>query len=108
MKSTARAGRQANRKSRKSTVPAAAPASEPIDPDSFSSGAVDSPKSDLSQAIPILIVDDHHLFHLGHAQLINSDDGYSISADARSAPEAIVLVLKLRPKLAIVDLGLKG
>src|SRR5207245_5739137 len=92
MKSTARAGRQANRKSRKSTVPAAAPASEPIAPDSFSSGVVDSPKSDLSQAIPILIVDDHPLFRHGLAQLINSDYGFWICGEAISAPGALAPV----------------
>ena len=108
MRSTARAVRQGKRKSRKGSIPAAAPASEPTNPDSFSSGVVDNPKSDLPQAIPILIVDDHPLFRHGLAQLINSDDGYSICGEASSAPEAIALVRKLRPKLAIVDLGLKG
>jgi DNA-binding NarL/FixJ family response regulator len=98
MKSTARVARQGKRKSQKGSVPAAAPASEPIAPESFSSGVVDNPKSDLPQAIPILIVDDHPLFRHGLAQLINSDDGYSICGEASSAPEA----------MAIVDLGLKG
>jgi DNA-binding NarL/FixJ family response regulator len=110
MKSTASAGRQEKRKLRKGSAPAAAaaPASEPIAPDSFSSGVVDNPKSDLPQVIPILIVDDHPLFRHGLAQLINSDGGYSICGEASSAPEAMALVRKLRPKLAIVDLGLKG
>src|SRR5207248_6308942 len=57
---------------------------------------------------PVLIVDDHPLFRHGLAQLINSDDAYSICGEASSAPEAMTLVRKLRPKLAIVDLGLKG
>ncbi len=70
MKSTARAGRQGNRGSRKGSVPAAALASEPIATDSFSSGVVDNPKPDLPQAIPILIVDDHPLFRHRLAQLI--------------------------------------
>ena len=108
MKSTGHAGRKGKRKPRKGSVPAATPASEPIAPDSFSSGVVENPKSDLPQAIPILIVDDHPLFRHGLAQLINSDDGYSICGQASSAPEAMALVRKLRPKLAIVDLGLKG
>ena len=108
MKSRARAGRQGKGKSRKGSIPAVPPTSEPIAPDSFSSGVVDNPKSDLPQAIPILIVDDHPLFRHGLAQLINSDDGYSICGEASSAPEAIALVRKVRPKLTIVDLGLKG
>jgi len=108
MKSTARADGQRKRKPRKGSVPAAAHSSETIATDSFSGGVVDNPKSELPQAIPVLIVDDHPLFRHGLAQLINSDDGYSICGEASSAPEAMTLVRKLRPKLAIVDLGLKG
>src|SRR5678815_3085799 len=108
MKSAAHVEKRGKRKPRKGSVPAAVHSTEPIATDSFSSGVVDNPKSELPQAIRILIVDDHPLFRHGLAQLINSDDGYSICGEASSAPEAMALVRKLRPKLAIVDLGLKG
>ena len=108
MKSKASVGRKRKAKPHKDSVPAATPASAAIAPDSFSSGVVDNPKSDLPQAIPVLIVDDHPLFRHGLAQLINSDDGYSVCGEASSAPEAMDLVRKLQPQLAIVDLGLKG
>src|SRR6478735_4977630 len=108
MKSAAHVEKRGKRKPRKGSVPAAAHSTEPIATDSFSSGVVDNPKSDLPQAIPVVIVDDHPLFRHGLAQLINSDDGYAICGEASSAPEAMALVRKLRPKLAIVDLGLKG
>src|SRR5437763_7855505 len=90
------------------SVPAASAASDAIALYLFSSGVADNSKSDLPQAIPLLIVDDHPLFRHGLAQLINSDDRYSICGQASSAPEAMALVRILRPKLAIVDLGLKG
>jgi DNA-binding NarL/FixJ family response regulator len=81
---------------------------KPIKQDSLSHGVVDNPKSAFPQAIKIVIVDDHPLFRHGLAQLINSDDGYSVTGEASSAPEAMTLVRKLKPALAIVDLGLKG
>ena len=79
------------------TKPAAAP-------DHFAVGA----KAELPQAIPIVIVDDHPLFRHGLTQLINSDDGYAVVGEAGNSPEAMTLVRKLQPRLAIVDLGLKG
>src|SRR5207247_9173704 len=78
MKSTARADGQRKRKPRKGSVPAAAHSSETIATDSFSSGVVDNPKSELPQAIPVLIVDDHAPFRHGLAQWINSYAGYSM------------------------------
>lgn len=76
--------------------------------DNFSVGVLDNPKSTLPQAISILIVDDHPLFRHGLTQLINSDDGYAVCGEASSTPEAMTLIRKLKPELAIVDLGLKG
>src|SRR4026207_304944 len=108
MKSAAHAEKRGKRKPRKGSVPAAAHSTEPIATDSFSSGVVDNPKSDLPQAIPILIVDDHPLFRHGLAQLINSDDGYSICGEASSAPEAMALGGEWRPTQAGRDLGACG
>jgi DNA-binding NarL/FixJ family response regulator len=108
MKAAARVRKRGKSKPRNGSVSAAVPSSQPIAPGSFSRGVVDNPKSDLPQAITIVIVDDHPLFRHGLAQLINSDDGYSICGQASSAPEALELVRQLRPQLSIVDLGLKG
>src|SRR5207248_10098141 len=100
--------RHAHRNSHDGAIHAAAPASEHTHTDSLDSCVVDNPKSYIPQPIIIFIMDAHPLIRHGLAQLINADDAYSICGEASSAPEAMALVRKLRPKLAIVDLGLKG
>jgi DNA-binding NarL/FixJ family response regulator len=62
----------------------------------------------MSDSIRIVVVDDHPLFRHGLVQLLNSDDGFSVCGEASSAPEALSLVRKLKPDMAILDLGLKG
>jgi len=69
---------------------------------------IDNPKCDKAEAIRIIIVDDHPLFRHGLTQLLNSDDGFYVCGEATGAPEALTLIRKLKPHLAIVDLGLKG
>lgn len=68
------------------------------------------PKSEHSSAAPIriVIVDDHPLFRHGLTQLFNSDDVFSVCGEAGTSPEALSLIRKTKPDLAIVDLGLKG
>jgi DNA-binding NarL/FixJ family response regulator len=105
MKSTA-ARKTKRKKGGKASRPAQP--NPPAAADTFSLGVLDNPKSELPQAIPIVIVDDHPLFRHGLTQLINSDDGYTVCGEASNAPEAMTLIRKLRPDLAIVDLGLKG
>jgi DNA-binding NarL/FixJ family response regulator len=58
--------------------------------------------------IRIVIVDDHPLFRHGLTQLLNSDDVFCVCGEAGTSPEALSLIRKTRPNLAIVDLGLKG
>ena len=83
-------------------------ASKPVAPNALSGGAVVNPKSNLPETIRIVVVDDHPLFRHGLVQLLNSDDGFSVCGEASSAPEALSLIRKLKPDMAIVDLGLKG
>jgi DNA-binding NarL/FixJ family response regulator len=59
-------------------------------------------------AFRILVVDDHPLFRHGLVQLLDSDETFSVCGEAGSAPEALTLTRRLKPDLAIVDLGLKG
>jgi DNA-binding NarL/FixJ family response regulator len=79
-----------------------------VAPNALSGGVIDNPKCDLPESIRIVVVDDHPLFRHGLTQLLNSDDGFSVCGEASSAPEALTLIRKLKPNLAIVDLGLKG
>src|SRR4029077_11641075 len=65
-------------------------------------------KCDLREAKRIVIVDDHPLFRKGLEQLIQSEDGFSVLGEANNAPEAMDVIRKLTPDLAIVDLSMPG
>jgi DNA-binding NarL/FixJ family response regulator len=67
-----------------------------------------NPKCDQPQAKRIVIVDDHPLFRKGLEQLINSEDSFAICGEAGNAAEAMEVIRKLNPDLAIVDLSLPG
>ena len=67
-----------------------------------------NPKCDLPEAKRIVIVDDHPLFRKGLEQLIQSEDGFAVCGEANNAPEAMDVIRKLNPDLAIVDLSLPG
>jgi DNA-binding NarL/FixJ family response regulator len=67
-----------------------------------------NPKCDVPEAKRIVIVDDHPLFRKGLEQLIHSEDGFAVCGEANNAPEAMDVIRKLNPDLAIVDLSLPG
>jgi DNA-binding NarL/FixJ family response regulator len=67
-----------------------------------------NPKCDLPDAKRIVIVDDHPLFRKGLEELIHSDGSFAVCGEASNAPEAIDVIRKLNPDLAIVDLSLPG
>jgi DNA-binding NarL/FixJ family response regulator len=67
-----------------------------------------NPKCDQPETKRIVIVDDHPLFRKGLEQLIHSEDGFAVCGEANNAPEAMDVIRKLNPDLAIVDLSLPG
>jgi DNA-binding NarL/FixJ family response regulator len=67
-----------------------------------------NPKCDPPDAKRIVIVDDHPLFRKGLEQLIHSDGAFAICGEAGNASEAMDVIRKLDPDLAIVDLSLPG
>jgi DNA-binding NarL/FixJ family response regulator len=67
-----------------------------------------NPKCDPPDAKRIVIVDDHPLFRKGLEQLIHSDAAFAVCGEAGNAPEAMDVIRKLDPDLAIVDLSLPG
>jgi len=67
-----------------------------------------NPKCDLPDAKRIVIVDDHPLFRKGLEQLIHSDGAFAVCGEAGNASEAMDVIRKLNPDLAIVDLSLPG
>jgi len=56
----------------------------------------------------IVIVDDHPLFRKGLQELIHSDGDFLVCAEASDAAEAMGVIRKETPDLAIVDLSLPG
>src|SRR5204863_2252649 len=67
-----------------------------------------NPKCDVPDAKRIVIVDDHPLFRKGLEQLIHSDDAFADCGEAGNASEAMDVIRKLDPDLAIVDISLPG
>jgi DNA-binding NarL/FixJ family response regulator len=108
MKSTARVGKEENKRARQALGQPRPLPSKPVARNAPSGGVVDDPKDELPESIRIIVVDDHPLFRHGLMQLLNSDDGFSVCGEASSAPEALTLIRKLKPHMTIVDLGLKG
>ncbi len=54
----------------------------------------------------VLIIDDHPLFSRGLAQLIETQEIYRVTGTAKNRNEALELLPRLKPDLAIVDLNL--
>src|SRR4029453_17833904 len=67
-----------------------------------------NPKCEPPGAKRIIIVDDHPLFRKGLEELIQSDDSFAVCGEAGNAAEAMEMIRKLNPELAIVDLSLPG
>jgi len=60
------------------------------------------------EAKRLVIVDDHPLFRKGLEQLIHSDSAFAVCGEASNASEAMEVIRRLHPDLAIVDLSLPG
>lgn len=54
----------------------------------------------------IVIADDHPIFRIGIASVLNSLDGYKLIGEAENGLEAIELIVKHKPDLAILDLDM--
>ena len=67
-----------------------------------------NPRCDRPEAKRLLIVDDHPLFRKGLEELIHSDPQFAVCGEAGNAAEAMEVIRKLNPDMAIVDLSLPG
>jgi DNA-binding NarL/FixJ family response regulator len=56
----------------------------------------------------IFIVDDHPIVRKGLTQLINQESDMVVCGEAENARNALELLKKIRPDLAIVDISLQG
>jgi DNA-binding NarL/FixJ family response regulator len=68
----------------------------------------ENPKCDAPEAKRIVLVDDHPLFRKGLQEMIHSDGTFAVCGEAGNAAEAMALIRKLSPDMAIVDLSLPG
>jgi len=56
----------------------------------------------------VFIVDDHPVFREGLVGLVNREPGLTVCGEATNAPEALTGIERLKPDLALVDIGLPG
>ena len=68
----------------------------------------ENPLCELPDAKRIVIVDDHPLFRKGLQEMIQSEGTFAVCGEAGNASEAMDVIRKLHPDMAIVDLNLPG
>jgi len=67
-----------------------------------------NPKCKPPKGKRIVIVDDHPLFRKGLEAMIHSDGAFAVCGEAGNAAEAMDVIRKLKPDMAIVDVSLPG
>ena len=55
-----------------------------------------------------LIVDDHPVVRYGLLQMLSNEPDFEVCGEAASAQEALALVDRCKPDIAVVDISLKG
>lgn len=60
----------------------------------------------MSEAIRVLLVDDHSLVRKGFRRILEDDDGIEVAGEAASGPEAIELAMSLKPAVIVMDLAM--
>ena len=90
------------------TRSATTPAEPPTAQTNVARASKKNPRRDPPEAKRIVIVDDHPLFRKGLQEMIHSDGTFAVCGEAGNAAEAMEIIRKLNPDLAIVDLSLPG
>jgi two-component system nitrate/nitrite response regulator NarL len=62
----------------------------------------------MTQAIRVLLIDDHPLFRKGVGQMISDDPGFEVVGEADSGEQGIALAEQLLPDVILLDLHMKG
>jgi DNA-binding NarL/FixJ family response regulator len=66
------------------------------------------PKTASGQQKRIFLVEDHPVFRDGLAKLLDAEGDFTVCGEAGDAKQGLKSILKLKPDLAVVDLGLPG
>jgi DNA-binding NarL/FixJ family response regulator len=74
---------------------------------SSSAGTAQSRESEQSTKVRVLIVEDHPITRQGLKALINQQLNLSVCGETGSAAEAMDLVARLQPDLAVIDVSLE-
>lgn len=62
----------------------------------------------MSQAITVLLADDHHLVRRGFRRLLEDDPGIRVVGEASNGEEAIALAGTLAPQVVVMDCAMPG
>jgi DNA-binding NarL/FixJ family response regulator len=81
---------------------------KPVRQTNYARSTNQNPRCDPPEAKRIVIVDDHPLFRKGLEQLIHSEGAFAVCGEAENASQAMDVIRKLGPDLAIIDLSLPG
>jgi DNA-binding NarL/FixJ family response regulator len=65
-------------------------------------------KKTAGQQHRVFLVEDHPVFRDGLAKLLNAEADLTVCGEAGDAKQGLKSILKLKPDLAVVDLGLPG
>ena len=65
-------------------------------------------KKSNGQKSRIFLVEDHPVFRDGLSKLLNAEDDLTVCGEAGDAKQGLKSIIKLKPDLALVDLGLPG
>jgi DNA-binding NarL/FixJ family response regulator len=60
-----------------------------------------------ANAVKVFLVDDHPIVRRGFQLLLGMEPDLEVCGDADDAPEALAMILQLKPDVAIVDLSLR-
>jgi DNA-binding NarL/FixJ family response regulator len=64
-------------------------------------------KKQETDALRILIADDHEVVRRGVRTLLEAEPGWSVCAEARTGREAVDAAVRLSPDIAILDIGME-
>jgi DNA-binding NarL/FixJ family response regulator len=62
----------------------------------------------MSEPVRVLLVDDHAIVREGLRALLENEDGLAIVGEAANGHEAVDLIFRLRPDVALMDLKMPG